>query len=130
MSTSGFTGTYRPAAPAGGVCTGVVLRRLGISRARLRYLVAQGIVNPIVVGHGAKKWNCYLLEHVDFLREIIRLQGHGYTLRAAVEKAKLVCVLPALEPKGAFSAHSSSISPSEADPFAVDDPPAHPGCGF
>lgn len=132
MSTSGFTGTYRPAAPAGGVCTGVVLRRLGITRARLRYLVAQGIVEPVVVGHGAKRWNCYTPEHIDFLREVLRLQEVGYTLRAAVEKAKLVSVLPELEPNAIASAHTSSISPSEVDPFAVDDPPVPPEatCGF
>lgn len=132
MNTSGFTGTYRPVAPAGGVCTGVVLRRLGISRARLRYLVAQNIVDPVVVGHGTKKWNCYTPEHIDFLQEILRLQNLGYTLRAAVERAKLVSVLPAPEPDAVSSTKSESISPSEVDPFSLDDSSTPPDqtCGF
>ncbi|MCZ7645947.1 MAG: helix-turn-helix domain-containing protein [Planctomycetota bacterium] len=84
---------YTPQAPKHGVCAGVVLKRISITRARLRYWVATGIVSPTIVGHGTRAWQCFTPEDVEHLRRVKWLLDKGLTLRAAAKNAHRVPVL-------------------------------------
>ncbi|MCZ7647458.1 MAG: hypothetical protein M5U26_19745 [Planctomycetota bacterium] len=88
MDSMNENAVYRPKAPAGSVTSGTVLRRLGLSRPRLRYLVAKGYLAPVPVGDGAKLWHAFPPEEVEFLQELLRAQDAGYTLKAAAALAR------------------------------------------
>ncbi len=87
MDSNDVNPVYRRQAPEDGISAGTVLKRVGLTRARLRNWVRLGLVQPVVVGHGTRAWWCYTPEMVSRLRWIKEHIDEGYTLRGAFAKA-------------------------------------------
>ena len=68
----------------GMMSTGEVRAATGASRARLRYWETRGIVCPVLQAHGSRDWRMYPADHVDKVRRLMTLIGHGFSLAGAV----------------------------------------------
>ena len=71
------------------VSIGEAARQCGISVRRVRYLSDQGhISKPFISRSGDMDYRLYTKGHIEQIKRIKAFQEQGYTLQAAVQKAK------------------------------------------
>lgn len=90
--------------------SGWVQNEFWISRNRLRYWEAKGIIRPELVRHGCHVWRAYDPDTIQKIRRLLTLLDEGLTLQGALRKLPVLVKIEQ-EAKEKESEAGQSVSP-------------------